>query len=60
MPANPDRWKLLRERLKELARIPLMAFVVFFTGVLAWLLGWTVWRAAEWLFHTYLSRSWLS
>ena len=55
-----DRWARFRERLKDAGRLPLIGLVIFSSGMAAWLGGWTVWRACEYVYQTYLSESWLS
>lgn len=54
-----SRWQKAKERIRDVARVPLMALVIFVSGMIGWLGIWTAWRASEWLFQHYLARSWL-
>lgn len=54
-----DRWQRLKDRLKDAARLPLVVFLIFTSGIFAWLAMWLVWRIGEYLFHNFLSRSWV-
>ena len=54
-----DLWQRIRERAADLARVPLIALVIFVSAMIAWLGIWTCWRLAEYLFHNYLRESWV-
>ncbi len=60
MPILPaDRWAKLRERLRDLARLPVIGLSIFIAAMFAWLGAWAVWRVCEWVFHFYLKESWV-
>lgn len=54
-----SRWQTFKERLRDSARLPLMTLAIFVSCMVGWLGMWTAWRAAEWIFNRYLTRSWL-
>lgn len=49
----------IKERARDVARFPLIALVIFMSAMAAWLGIWAAWRLAQWVFETYLSRSWV-
>ena len=53
-----DRWQKLRERLKDASRIPVVVGLAFTTCMVVWLLCWTAYRTAMYLFESYLSEPW--
>ena len=53
-----DRWQKLRERLKDASRLPLILGLAFITCMSVWLLCWTAYRAAIYLFDRYLAEPW--
>jgi hypothetical protein len=54
-----DRWQKLKDRLKDAARLPLVVFLIFTSGIFSWLGIWFIWRLGEYLYHNFLSKSWV-
>lgn len=58
-PIEPDRAAKLRERFRNAAQLPLLAFVVVLSSLGSWLGIWTIFRVAEFLYDRFLRQSWL-
>lgn len=55
---NGDFFSTLLERLRWLARLPVLALLVFCSVLIAWLGCVTAWRLAVYLFNSFLRRPW--
>lgn len=55
---DKDRIQKIKERLRDLARLPLMLLVMFISAMLCWLGAWAAWRSASWIFEHYLQEPW--
>ena len=53
------RWAWFKERLRDMARLPLIVLLGFTSSMAAWLGMWLVWRASQFLFERYLAKSWI-
>ena len=54
-----DKWLKVQEKLRSLVRLPVIMLLIFTSCMAAWLGMWAVWRLCEFVFHEYLSESWV-
>lgn len=59
MPSAQEFWLRAKERIHDMAKLPMLAFLVVTRAMLAWLGIWFVFRCVEYLFQRFLAHSWI-